>query len=245
MLTRNDVFQLLESFSIRRDDIVTMHSSLREIGPIEGGADGLIDALKDYLCDGLLLIPTHTWANVNAANPHFDVRSTVPCIGTLAKVAAFRKDAVRTLHPTHSLAIFGKGAWEYAQGEEKSGTPAPMGGCLSRLYEREGKILLLETSECDMSETVLSWFLRNLAAQGILQVLRGIIVGKPAFRDKLETYPEVFRQVVGFEAGRKDLPILFNVNVGHAYPIGLFPLGLTYEIDCDNKTLRLLEPATI
>jgi len=35
------------------------------------------------------------------------------------------------------------------------------------------------------------------------------------------------------------------VNVGHAYPIGLFPLGLTYEIDCDNKTLRLLEPATI
>jgi len=92
---------------------------------------------------------------------------------------------------------------------------------------------------------VLSWFLRNLAAQGTLQVLRGIIVGKPAFRGKLETYPEVFRQVVGFEAGRKDLPILFNVNVGHAYPIGLFPLGLTYEIDCDNKTLRLLEPATI
>ena len=41
MLTRNDVFQLLESFSIRRDDIVTMHSALREIGPIEGGADGL------------------------------------------------------------------------------------------------------------------------------------------------------------------------------------------------------------
>ena len=56
MLTRNDVFKLLESFGIRRDDVVTMHSSLREIGPIEGGADGLIDALKDYLCDGLLLI---------------------------------------------------------------------------------------------------------------------------------------------------------------------------------------------
>lgn len=143
MLTRNDVFQLLESFGIRSDDIVTMHSSLREIGPIEGGADGLIDALKDYLCDGLLLIPTHTWANVNAANPHFDVRSTVPCIGTLAKVAAFRKDGVRSLHPTHSMAAFGKDARAYIQGEEKSCTPGPMGGALSRLYELGGKVLLV------------------------------------------------------------------------------------------------------
>lgn len=143
MLTRNDVFTLLESFGIRRNDVVTMHSSLREIGPIEGGADGLIDALKDYLCDGLLLIPTHTWANVNAANPHFDVRSTVPCIGTMAKVAAFRKDGIRSLHPTHSMAAFGKNAREYIQGEEKSSTPAPMGGALSRLYELNGKVLLV------------------------------------------------------------------------------------------------------
>lgn len=143
MLTRNDVFQLLESFGIRHDDVVTMHSSLREIGPIEGGADGLIDALKEYLCDGLLLIPTHTWANVNAANPHFDVRSTVPNIGTMAKVAAFRKDGVRSLHPTHSMAGFGKRAAEYLRSEEKSATPAPVGGALSRLYEENGYVLLI------------------------------------------------------------------------------------------------------
>ncbi len=46
------------------------------------------------------------------------------------------------------------------------------------------------------------------------------------------------------EAGRPELPILFNVNVGHAYPIGLFGLGLRYEIDCGRQSLRLLEPAT-
>ena len=38
--------------------------------------------------------------------------------------------------------------------------------------------------------------------------------------------------------------VLRNVNVGHAYHIGVFPLGLRYEIDCDNKTLTLLESAT-
>lgn len=143
MLTKHDVFKLLESFGIRRDDVVTMHSSLREVGPIEGGADGLLDALTEYLYDGLLLIPTHTWAVVNAANPHFDVRETVPNIGTLSRVAAFRKDAVRSLHPTHSMAVFGKNAREYIQGEEKSCTPAPVGGALSRLYELNGKVLLV------------------------------------------------------------------------------------------------------
>lgn len=143
MMIRNDVFHLFESFGIRHDDVVTVHASLREVGPIEGGADGLIDAMKDYLRNGLLLIPTHTWANVNAANPHFDVRSTVPCIGTLAKVAAFRKDGVRSLHPTHSMAGFGRHAREYLLGEEHASTPAPVGGALSRLYEVGGKVLLI------------------------------------------------------------------------------------------------------
>lgn len=112
------------------------------------------------------------------------------------------------------------------------------------LDEWRGKLLLIETSECDMPEMVLTWFLRNLAAQGILDVIAGIIVGKPAVKGKCDTYKEVYKQVVGFEAGRPDLPILYNVNVGHAYPIGVFPLGLTYEIDCEHKTLKLLETAT-
>lgn len=143
MITRKDVFHLLETHGVQPSDVVTIHAALRAAGPIEGGADGLIDALTDYLHDGLLLVPTHTWAVVNAANPHFDVRSTVPNIGTLARVAAFRPDAVRSLHPTHSLAVFGRSAREYVQGEEQSTTPAPMGGCLSRLYELGGKVLLL------------------------------------------------------------------------------------------------------
>ena len=143
MITKQDIFRFLEEQGVKHDDVVTIHASLRAAGPIDGGADGLIDALKEYLSDGLLLIPTHTWANVNRANPFFDVRTTVPCIGTLAKVAAFRPDAVRSLHPTHSLAVFGKGAREFVQGEERSATPAPMGGCLSRLYELHGKVLLL------------------------------------------------------------------------------------------------------
>ncbi len=143
MVTKNEIMQLLADCGIRHDDKVTMHAALRSVGSIDGGADGLIDAVSAYLSDGLFIVPTHTWANVNRDNPAFDVRATVPCIGTLAKVAAFRGDGVRSLHPTHSVAVFGRGARDYIAGEEKSATPAPVGGALSRLYEEHGKILLV------------------------------------------------------------------------------------------------------
>ena len=143
MVTKNDIFDLLSELGIKHDDKVTIHCSLRSIGEIENGADGLIDAFCEYLSDGLFIVPTHTWDNVTKDHPYYDVRTTEPCIGTLAKVAAFRPDGVRSLHPTHSVAVFGRNAAEYVKGEENSASPAPVGGCLSRLYEENGKILLV------------------------------------------------------------------------------------------------------
>lgn len=132
-----------------------------------------------------------------------------------------------------------------------------LGGCLDVFVELmgtevwpkpeewAGKLLLLETSEVDMPDELLRWYLRGLQAQGILSRVNGVVFGKPAAEDKFESYKEVLRQVIGFEAGRPELPILYNVNVGHSYPLGLFPLGLRYELDCDQKRLTLLEPATL
>ena len=92
---------------------------------------------------------------------------------------------------------------------------------------------------------MLSKLLRNFYIQGILDVISGIVVGKPAFKDKYDSYKDVYRRIVAFEANRPDLPILYNVNVGHSYPIGIFPLGLKYQINCEQKTFKLLEPATL
>ena len=75
-------------------------------------------------------------------------------------------------------------------------------------------------------------------------MIRGIIVGKPARRSKYELYKEVYRKVVGGEAGHPELPILYNVNIGHAEPIGVLPIGVRARLDADRKTLTLLEPAT-
>lgn len=108
--------------------------------------------------------------------------------------------------------------------------------------EWKGKILLLETSEEKPTPDYVKYYLRNLGAQGILQKINGIVVGKPKDEEFYEEYKEVYRKVL-HEFHREALPILYNVNVGHASPIGILPLGIEYEIDLDQKTIRFAESA--
>ena len=110
--------------------------------------------------------------------------------------------------------------------------------------EWRGKLLFIETSEADMPDYYLLWYLRGLAAQGLFDVISGVLVGKPACRSKYEPYKAVWKQVVGFEAKHPELPILYNVNFGHAEPIGVLPIGARCRLDANQKTLTLLESAT-
>lgn len=50
---------------------------------------------------------------------------------------------VRSLHPTHSMAAYGKGAAAYLEGELDANTPCTPGGCYDRLRAAHGKVLLL------------------------------------------------------------------------------------------------------
>ncbi len=113
-----------------------------------------------------------------------------------------------------------------------------------KLASFKGKILCLETSDEDMPASTLEALLRNLAAQSIFDVINGVIIGKPASEEFYEEYKQAYKKVIGFEAKRPDLPILYNVNFGHAEPIGIIPLGINCQIDCENKTITLLEKPT-
>ena len=143
MFTKAQLQNQLREMGIKPNDTVLIHTSLRAVGPVENGADGLIDAFCEYLTEGLFLVPTHTWAEVRKQNPVYNVRTSVPCIGTLPKVAAFRKDGFRSLHPTHSIWGHGKDAEAFLKGEELAQSPSPVGFAWSRLPERNTKILLI------------------------------------------------------------------------------------------------------
>lgn len=113
------------------------------------------------------------------------------------------------------------------------------------LEKWKDSILFIETSEDKPSPDFIKWTFRNLAAQGILKVINGIVVGKPQGEKYYDEYKTAITQVVVNEERLNDLPIFYNVNFGHAKPIGVIPYGITAELDCKNKTIVLLECPTI
>lgn len=113
------------------------------------------------------------------------------------------------------------------------------------LNQWRGAILFIETSEEKPAPEYMTYTLRNFAAQGILRVLKGIIVGKPQDEAYYDEYKDAIRQVVAAEEHLTGLPIFYNVNFGHAAPIGILPYGVRTALDCGHRTITLLESATL
>ena len=143
MYRKEDLKQQLRQMGILPTDTVLIHTSMKAIGQVEGGPDGVLDAFCEYLKDGLLLVPTHTWEEVHQGNPFYDVRTSVPNVGIITQRAAFRKDGVRSLHPTHSMWACGSGAASFVAGEENALSPTPKGYCWDKLADIQAKILLI------------------------------------------------------------------------------------------------------
>ena len=133
----------LESMGLKGDETILIHSSMKAIGAVDGGADTVLDAWMEYFKDGLLLLPTHTWKTVNADNPVYNPYTTPSCVGLLTNMFMKRDGVIRSLHPTHSMSGYGKNAAEYLAGEEYNNTPCTPGGCYDRLKEVGGKVLLV------------------------------------------------------------------------------------------------------
>lgn len=105
----------------------------------------------------------------------------------------------------------------------------------------ENKVLFLETCEDEVPPDYLKYYLRNLIAQGIIDKINGIIIGKPQNEKYYEEYKEVYKNVIGGEANRSKLPILYNVNIGHTAPMCIFPLGQKIKVDLNKKEIIFLE----
>ena len=143
MFGKEALQEQIQAMGIVPSDTVLIHTSMRAVGEVENGAHGVIDAFREFLSEGLFLVPTHTWDCVNREHPVYDVTKTIPGIGALPRAAAFRPDGIRSLHPTHSMWATGKGAARYIQNEENAPTPGTPGYAWARLADVNAKILLI------------------------------------------------------------------------------------------------------
>jgi aminoglycoside 3-N-acetyltransferase len=125
---------------------VLVHASLSQLGYVEGGADAVIDALLDIVGpEGTVLFPTLTGTEKDGPDhpPVVDVRSTRCWTGRIPETARQRPGAIRSLHPTHSIAALGASAARLTSGHETGATPCDERSPYSRLIEGSGWILLL------------------------------------------------------------------------------------------------------
>lgn len=109
-------------------------------------------------------------------------------------------------------------------------------------------ILFLETSEEAPPPHILTRFIRTLAALGVLERLRGILLGRPGGdvpASKFEDYENALINTVRKEYKFTDLPIVTNMDFGHTDPIFVIPIGTRAEIDSESKTVSINEPAVL
>ena len=147
--TKSDIYAQLDAMRIPRDRVVLMHSSLRLIGEVEGGACGLLDILIDYFTEqgGLFCVPTHTWMNLGKEIT-LDMNDPHTCLGAFSDLAAADPRATRSEHPSHSMAVFGDPVRvrEFVKDEPLVDTCTPAGGCYGKIYDMGGTVLLVGVS---------------------------------------------------------------------------------------------------
>jgi muramoyltetrapeptide carboxypeptidase LdcA involved in peptidoglycan recycling len=111
----------------------------------------------------------------------------------------------------------------------------------------DGRILFLEVSKALPGPDAVRRTLRGYCVQGILDRVAGLLVGRPRGYDdgERDAMEAAVVEVVAGELGRKDLPVVANVDFGRADPQLVLPIGGLLEIDCEERRLRLAEPPVV
>ena len=91
----------------------------------------------------------------------------------------------------------------------------------------KGKILLLETSEERMPPEKYRAALTHLKNAGVFRAVNGVLIGKPMDRKCEDVYKQLLVEVIDDPA----LPVVCNLNIGHAAPRCILPFGVRACVD--------------
>ena len=145
--TPGDLKRALLELGVVPGDVLMVHSAFDSFLGFQGGPVEAIRTLQEVVgARGTLMMPTipfrGTAVEYALGDPVFDVRQTVSRMGLLTEL--FRRSAgvVRSIHPTHSVAVWGKRADAIIAGHERADTPCGRRTPYEKLLEYDGKILL-------------------------------------------------------------------------------------------------------
>ena len=101
----------------------------------------------------------------------------------------------------------------------------------------KGRILLLETSEEKPSPEKYRQSLLYLKETGVFDAVSGVLAGKPMDEAYAGEYKRLLTEVIG----RPELPVVFNINIGHSMPRCIMPFGVDAEVDAEKQIIRFSE----
>ena len=101
----------------------------------------------------------------------------------------------------------------------------------------KGRILLLESSEEKPTPALYRQALVYLKNTGVFNAVSGVLARKPMD----ETYAEEYRQLLVEVIDKPELPIVFNLNIGHAMPRCIMPFGVEATVDAEKQIIRFAE----
>lgn len=151
---RGKITDDLRRLGVRNGDCVMLHSSLSSLGPVDGGADAVVEAFLDALGpEGTLLTPAFTagaWTGHLALEdcgegcPREFCTSQLPSHeGAIPNAALRRPGRLRSCHPTHSWVANGARSQEVLRGHRNSPTPCGRGNPFEKVVQLDGCIVTL------------------------------------------------------------------------------------------------------
>ena len=101
----------------------------------------------------------------------------------------------------------------------------------------QGRILLLESSEEKPTPEKYRQALEYLKETGVFDAVSGVLAGKPMDEAYAEEYKKLLVEVIH----RPELPIVFNLNIGHAMPRCIIPFGVPAVVDAGKQIICFSE----
>ena len=133
----------LNGLDIPHDASILIHSAFRQIAREGFTPDTVIETILNYFSSGTVLMPTMSWRYVNPEKATFDEISTPSNTGVLSEF--FRTDYAirRSLHPTHSVAGYGKNVNWFLNEHHLDATPCSVRSPFGKIIDADGWILML------------------------------------------------------------------------------------------------------
>ncbi|MBS4219689.1 AAC(3) family N-acetyltransferase [Bacillus sp. FJAT-49711] len=149
MLTKNQLVGDFKRIGVKEGMVLVVHTSLRNIGYIEGGPDAVIESLLDILGDeGTLVMPSMT-----SGDEVFDPKTTpTDDMGIVAETFWRMPGVLRSVHPNSAFAAYGKHAPEIVA-EQLIDQPEGIKSPIGKAYQLDGRILLFGVSH-DSNTTI-------------------------------------------------------------------------------------------